>query len=77
MTFNLDIYLSGRVQKLYKIKPADMGKEADTSLSSDWWSVWRCEHLASDKDRAIAWLGHSGYGVAFVIIFSDLLLLSR
>ena len=50
MTFNLDIYLSGRVQKLYKIKPADMVKEADTSLGPDWWSVWRCEHLASDKD---------------------------
>lgn len=49
MKLNFDIYLSGRVQKLHGLKPANLQKEAEITLHSDWWSVWRCEHLASDK----------------------------
>jgi hypothetical protein len=50
MNLNLDIYLSGYVQKLYKIKQAGIQKESEITLRSEWWSVWRCEHLASDEE---------------------------
>lgn len=50
MNLNLDIYLSGRVQKLYKVKLSAMVKESDVVLHSEWWSVWRCEHLTSDEN---------------------------
>lgn len=50
MNLNLDIYLSGYVQKLYKIKPTNIPKASDITLRTEWWSLWRCEHLVSDPE---------------------------
>ncbi len=45
----LRIYLSGRVQKLFGLKPSALVKDTETeNAPSTWLSLWRCEHLTSD-----------------------------
>lgn len=73
MKLNFDIYLSGRVQKLHGLKPADLQKEADITLRPDWWSVWRCEHLVSDKDGKHLFIFTNATCYYSIIVFRDTL----
>ncbi len=46
----LQIYLSGRVQQHYGIKPTQLRKDTEIAdQPSTWLSLWRCDHILSDK----------------------------
>ncbi|MFC5050140.1 hypothetical protein ACFPK9_05915 [Rubritalea spongiae] len=46
----IQLYLSGEVQAHFSISPQDLQSDAKTPLSSDWRSLWRCDHLISTDD---------------------------
>lgn len=49
-TEELDLYLyvSNQVQKDFNIAKEAVYKDSTYQLPEDWWSVWRCEQLATD-----------------------------
>lgn len=49
---NLQIYFSAATQKYFGISPTDLPKDSEVDLSSDWWSLWRCDFLASSEDES-------------------------
>ena len=42
------IYVSGRVQKVFKLKPKNIEHDSEVDLSQEWFGVWRCEHYGED-----------------------------
>lgn len=48
---NFQIYVSGRIQKLFKLKAKEITHESKLALSPNWLEVWRCEHVISDRQN--------------------------
>lgn len=46
----IQLYLSGAVQEHFDIPPQEIQSDRRTPLSSDWRSLWRCDHLISTDD---------------------------
>lgn len=49
---HLQIYLSGATQKHFGISANQIPKDTEIEISPSWWSLWRCEYLASTEDSS-------------------------
>ena len=47
----IQLYLSDEVQCHFGLSPQDTQSDNSTPLSSDWKTLWRCDHLVSTDDK--------------------------
>ena len=64
---NFQIYLSGRVQKVFKLKPKNIEHDSKVDLSQEWIDVWRCEHYGTDPVGSNAFI-FTNMATYFVIV---------